>query len=365
MEEEMDPRQFGITPALFQEWCSPRFGNANPQRIKSNVWEWLVRSRLSAYSARQVFANPSIHVEPPTWSFDRFGQSVTDLTDGRTVYIAGEHEDFYDSDFYIYNDVTVVQPDGTMDFYCYRKSDFPPTDFHTATLAGDAIVIIGSLGYPEERNQNETPVYRLRLATFEIEKMETLGTPPGWIHRHTARLSEGKDSIIVTKGKIDLGKKHALRENIDDWQLHLDDWSWERLTSRNWTQFEIRRTDRRMIPLWDIRHAVWNLEHHLEDFYQQDMDRLEQFIGYRPDVNLVTELYQFDKEPCELHHEEENYNVFWITIDAIRIRFTEEMHGLQVMIEGPLAPDKVGFIQAQLIKKLSALLNSPCELEEY
>jgi len=41
------------------------------------------------------------------------------------------------------------------------------------------------------------------------------------------------------------------------------------------------------------------------------------------------------------------------------------MHGLQVMIEGPLAPDKVGFIQAQLIKKLSALLNSPCELEEY
>ena len=103
----------------------------------------------------------------------------------------------------------------------------------------------------------------------------------------------------------------------------------------------------------------------MEDFYQQDMDRLEQFIGYRPDVNLVTALYQFEKEPCELHHEEENYNVFWITIDNIRIRFTEEMHGLQVMIEGPLAPDRVGFIQAQLLRKLSALLNSPCELEEY
>src|ERR1043165_9270995 len=134
MEEELDPQRFAVTPELFREWSAPRFGNTNPEKIKSNVWEWLVRSKLSAYSARQKINDPSLMAEAPTWSFDRFGQSVTELPDGRTIYIAGEHEDFYDSDFYIYNDVVVTHPDGTIDFYCYRKSDFPPTDFHSATL---------------------------------------------------------------------------------------------------------------------------------------------------------------------------------------------------------------------------------------
>jgi len=87
----------------------------------------------------------------PTWSFDRFGQSVTEMPDGRTVYIGGEHEDHYDPDFCIYNDVAVKYPDGAVDFYCYRKSDFPPTDFHSASLVGKKIVIIGGLGYVEER----------------------------------------------------------------------------------------------------------------------------------------------------------------------------------------------------------------------
>src|ERR1044071_404625 len=121
MEEEWDPRQFGVTAELFRAWHTPRFGIANPQKIKSNVWEWLVRSKLSAYTARQKIGDPSSLLEAPTWSFDRFGQSITQLANGRTIYIGGEHEDFYDSDFYIYNDVVVVQTDGTIDFYCYRS----------------------------------------------------------------------------------------------------------------------------------------------------------------------------------------------------------------------------------------------------
>jgi len=290
---------------------------------------------------------------------------VTELPDGRTIYIAGEHEDFYDSDFYIYNDVVVAHPDGIIDFYCYRKSDFPPTDFHSATLVDETLVIIGSLGYLEERNPKETQVCLLRLDNFEIHKVETSGTSPGWIHRHAATLSEDQKSILVTKGKVDVHPGHSLLENFDDWKLNLDDWRWERLTSRNWTQFAIRRKDRRMIPLWDIRHAMWSLEHHLEDFYKEDMDRLEQFIDYRPNVKLVKDLYNFDNEPYDLHKDDEHYHVFWIYMDDVRIRFTEEMHSLQVIVEGDLVPNKISLMQQQLIDKLSALVNSPCELEEY
>jgi hypothetical protein len=365
MEEEFDPQQFGVTPGLFREWCAPRFGNANPQKIKSKVWEWLVRSKLSAYASRQKINDPSLLVGGPTWSFDRFGQSVTKLPDGRTIYIAGEHEDFYDSDFYIYNDIVVAHPDGTIDFYCYRKSDFPPTDFHTATVVDEIIVIIGSLGYLGERNWNETPVYLLRLDNFEIHKAESSGTFPGWIHGHIATLSEDKLSIVVTKGKVQTDNGYSLRENIDDWQLHLDDWRWERLTSRNWTQFEIRRKDKKSNHLWDIRHAFWSLENNMKDFYQADMERLERFIGYRPDVKRVRDLYNFDMDHGDLHQNEEDYKQFWIYVDDIRIRFTEEMHSLQVMIEGGLAPNKVRLIEQQLVDKLSVLVNSPCELEEY
>ena len=365
MEEELDPQHFGITLELFKEWGTPRFGNANPQKIESKVWEWLVRSKLSAYSSRQMFNDPSILMAGPTWTFDRFGQSVTELPDGRTVYIAGEHEDSYDMDFYIYNDVVVTQPGGSIDFYCYRKSDFPPTDFHTATLVGGGIVIIGSLGYREERNPNETPVYWLSLDDFEMQRVETSGISPGWINRHNATLSEDQKSIIVTKGKVQVRQSYSLRENFDDWKLHLDDRRWERLTSRNWSQFAIWRKDKKMMALWDIREALWSLEHNMEDFYEQAMDRLEQFISYRPNVRLVKDLYNFDREHTDLHKDDATYNLFWIYRDDVRIRFTEEMHSLEVVIEGGLAPDKVRSIQGQLIEKLSALINSPCELEEY
>ena len=366
MEENLfNPQNFGVTTELFKEWCYPRFGNTNPEKIKSKVWEWLVRSRWSAYGSRQSLNDPSILAATPTWSFDRFGQSVTDLPDGRTIYIAGEHEDFYDSDFWIYNDVVVTHPDRKIDFYCYPKSDFPPTDFHTATLIDETMLIIGSLGYTGERIPGYTQVCLLRLDNFEIQKVETAGTSPGWIHHHSAALSKDQKSIIVTKGKVDMGNKHSLRENFDDWKLNLDDWTWEKLTSRNWTLFGIKRKDKRMIPLWDLRHALWSLEHNLEDFYKQDMDRLEQFIDFRPDVRLFKDLYNFQSEPAELHQDEDNYRIFWIYMDDIRIRFTEEMYSLQVVIEGDLAPHKISSINQQLVDKLSALVNSPCELEEY
>src|SRR5688572_8824689 len=114
----------------------------------------------------------------------RYGQSQTVLPDGRTILIAGEHEDFYDPDFYIYNDVVVWHPDDRIDIVGYPASDFPPTDFHSATLFGDRLILLGSAGYVEYRRPGFTPALALDIHSLRIEPIETTGENPGWIFRH-------------------------------------------------------------------------------------------------------------------------------------------------------------------------------------
>lgn len=219
----MDHKDFGVTRSLFLEWRSPRFGQFNPTRMDNKVWEWLIRSRKSAYHATQALSDPGPSNEGPTWCFDRMGQTATELPDGRTIYIGGEHEDFYDPDFYIYNDVIVINPDEPLEIYGYPEHIFPPTDFHTSTLIDNTIVIIGSLGYRAKRSIGDTQVYLLNLASFEIQEVKTTGTSPGWIHQHTALLTDNRESIKIAKGILYLGENRSLIENIDDWKLNLRD----------------------------------------------------------------------------------------------------------------------------------------------
>ena len=86
----------------------------------------------------------------------------------------------YDPDFCIYNDVFVHERDGSIAIYGYPESVFPPTDSHTATLVGDAIYVIGSIGYMGTRRYGETPVYRLDVHTLRMDRLHTTGDSPGW-----------------------------------------------------------------------------------------------------------------------------------------------------------------------------------------
>ncbi len=147
----------------------------------------------------------AVSVPCPTWCFDRFGQTRTELPDGRVVFVAGEHEDWYDPDFCIYNDVIVLDtnipfgPDA-IKIYGYPPHVFPPTDTHTATYycqpkTGDQyIFMVGGQGYGLEGadpHKNETTVYRLDLSNFMVEKMETTGKKPGYaLVNHRASLVE-------------------------------------------------------------------------------------------------------------------------------------------------------------------------------
>jgi hypothetical protein len=357
-----------VAPELFREWRSPRVGASNPQRMDNPVWEWLVKSKISAYRANERFNGPSAFDVGPGWCFQRFGQSINQLPDGRVIFIAGEHEDYYDPDFYIYNDVVVQHPDGRINIFGYPHGIFPPTDFHSATVVGNRIVLIGSLGYPNERRPPETAARILDLDTLAISTVRTSGTPPGWIHRHKATLSEDSRSILVEGGKLDRGERDkSLVENIDDWQLHLTDWRWERLTERRWPRWQVHRKDGERNHLFHYRQALWNKQ--FPDFgklarvtQRFDVPSLQGQLGKLPDLDLFTILYRPSVMHEALAGSEDEYNVHRIKVEGVVVRYVESAWSVQMTVEGELPQEILDALTHDLIEKLSVLENVSCEL---
>ena len=192
----------------FRSAWNPRFGAGNPEPMNEPFWESMIRSGVSAYEARMIYGGGE--GDTPVWCAQRFGQSMTFLPDGRIIQIGGEHEDFYDEDFCIYNDVFVHHPDGRIDILGYPREVFPPTDFHTATLIGRHMYVIGSLGYEGERQHGKTQVFQLDIETLRLERLELAGEAPGWISRHRAEQT-GPHEIRLTGGFV-----VTCREGKDD-----------------------------------------------------------------------------------------------------------------------------------------------------
>lgn len=214
-----------ITPEIYEAQKNRRFGTGNPEPVSCEFWLEMVRSGEPAYWGRTTFGKKKrVHDVPAVWSFDRYGMSTTALPDNVWVQIAGEHEDHYDPDFCIYSDVVVHDGAGNTRIYIYPRAVFPPTDFHTATLVDDEIILIGSLGYQDERLVGETQVLRLNLKDFSIERVKTTGESPGWISRHRARLSG--DRIVVWGGKVWDGAEYSPLADV--YALSLPTGVWER-----------------------------------------------------------------------------------------------------------------------------------------
>ncbi len=227
-----------------------RYGTTHPERVENELWELTIRNGWNGYMLQQHLA-PTIKInwqnfsphsgyrdtDPgPFWSWERFGRTSTKLPDGRIIHIAGEHEDSYDPDFCIYNDVVIEHPGGHREFYLYPKEVFPPTDFHSATLIGDEIFLIGSLGYHDLRRVGETQVLKLNTQTLRIEWISTSGDGPGWISRHTAAML-GETSILVTGGKVQTDKDYETNTGI--FELDLTTWAWRRRKHGDMSIFSI------------------------------------------------------------------------------------------------------------------------------
>lgn len=190
----------------------------NPTNITNDYYIYMIENYHQAYCARYVLRE---FCSEPFWCLsNRMGMSSTELDDGRIIKIAGEHEDDYDPDFFIYNDVfvfetipckneacyfwnshkrcnkdkCVFEEDGYSEthpivrnccfksdshkkctaIYGYPKDSFSPTDFHLTILIGQNIWIIGTLSSKDYRT-----VYVLDTTTMKItKKITTSAIPP-------------------------------------------------------------------------------------------------------------------------------------------------------------------------------------------
>jgi hypothetical protein len=360
-----------VSRRLFMQWRTPRLGRSNPERMTNPVWNWLVKTMIGPYQATQLMNGPSALEAGPGWCFNRNGQSTTKIPDGRVVFIGGEHEDSYDPDFYIYNDVVLQHPDGKIEIFGYPREVFPPTDFHSATLVGNQIVIIGSLGYPEDRRPGKTQVLVLNLENLSISVKPTTGSMPGWIHKHTASLSSDCQSIQIQQGLIDRDPKDSpLVENLDEWRLHLGDWRWERLTERSWPRWEVRRKDGRWNDLFNFQIAAWDKqtpglkEERNRILREFELPTLEEKLGEPPNLELFASLYQppvaFDLLPKS--EGENEHNIRRIKVAGVVVRYVESMIGIQMTVEGDLPQATLDMLVRDLHDKFSRLENTPCEL---
>jgi hypothetical protein len=355
-----------ITRKIFERQQQRRFGASNPERMPLEFWEWMVQrseeARLrvgleeeeeetstfpghSPYQLRVQFGQDGDYSKGPIWNFDRMGATRTPHPDGRMICIGGEHEDHYDPDFCIYNDVAVLDLDGSVAIYGYPRDVFPPTDFHSATLMGDRVIVIGRLGYPEERHPGVTPVMALDLNGYQMQTLPSQGEPPGWIFGHDAEL--GPNGVTVRGGEIYEGAKGntRIRRNFDDFFYDPTTGHWKRLTNRKWRQFSIHNQERKPFMKGWVPIGLPDLS--------------DTFIFVRVEA-LYPRNFKYERGCSEEFSLEDR-----ITVDGIDVSFKFEGFDIEVMIEGDMDETKAIALVNDIKESIEFSARCSCVVESY
>lgn len=365
-----NPRQVKEFLLSYQAFKHQRFGTQNPTNITNPFYQWVIKHQLSAWDIQRNIVdcsrNDANQDAKPIWCHARMGQSRTELPDGRIILIGGEYEDAYDPNFCIYNDVTVIHPNGNIITYNYPKSVFAPTDFHTATLVGDDIIIIGSLGYPVDRQYSHTPVYRLNTHSFKIEQVATRNSM-GWVHHHKSVLKDNR--IIVTGGQVLIDDTAPLLDNIDTWVLNLNTLIWKNMTNlgRKWQRFYVRRQDYKCLSLWHYKQLAYAMDLNNYQQVKQYSETIEDLTDRKPDLNSYRQLLipPIDHDVVSAFDNSDELSGYDTTlyIDGIRVGYkTGDDSCIQVIIEGKLSEDKLELLQQNLRHKLGKVENMACEI---
>ena len=348
--------------AQFSDWCAPRRGNANPENQTNEVWTWLVGTRACPHAAHEAAGNGN--KVSPGWCFSRYGQTETYLPDGSVVYIGGEHEDHYDPDFYIYNDVIVVRPDKSVDIYGYSPNIFPPTDSHSATLVDDTIYIIGCLGYPKDRNHSDTPVYRLKLSDFSIHQVTTHGESPNWLFKHSAKLIDDERYIVCTGGEVTHHPTEMVAENLTTWQFDLKTHSWTAIETKPFTRWLLVREDGHPNDLWEIEQVV----HYSRSSRRSDLAeeyRVEfEARGLTVDADLFNARFRppIPHTAVEPDLDDDNFRTHRILVDDVIVRYVQDSYEIAVTVEGRLSADTIETLKRHGIETFTKLEGVPYEL---
>lgn len=343
--------------AQYSRWQSPRRGTSNPEKQTNALWRWLVDTRAWPHAAHAAAGSGDRRY--PGWCFDRFGQSETELPDGTRVHIGGEHEDHYDPDFYIYNDVVTVRPDGTVDIFGYPTDVFPPTDFHSAVLSGDEIIVVGGLRYPECRVPDDTQVYGLRLSDFSIHRITTTGDAPPWLHDHDADLDETGRKIICSGGRVIHGPTKRIVENLTTWELDLETLSWTALETRDCQRWLLMREDEGLNELWHVEEvAQAERSQRWSKWAKLDKSRFAE-RGHVIDADLFEARFTPPIPHRRLEPDPDAYRVHRIEVDGVTVRFVEDMEEIAVTVEGKLGDDLLTALERYGIETYSALEGVP------
>lgn len=292
------------------------------------------------------------------WCFHRYGTSRTTLPDGRIVHVAGEHEDHYDPDFCIYNDVILEYPDGTIKILGYPREEFPPTDFHSATLIGNRLILIGNLGYPDDRRfgSDATPVLELDLSSFKVRTVQTQGEGPGWISRHTAAYEQDTGQVVVRGGEVFTGTNEPMLANVNEWALDVATWAWTCRTRRDWLQLWFMREDRRRGHLWELGQLAWYKSVGWEADENKQRAKLASDLGFEPDVGLLDKLFKPWQEAEVLPDNEDEHGIHEVRIDGVLVRFDEsDGFGVRVLVQGKLADERIEALRQGMLGVLRTL----------
>jgi len=219
-----------------------------------------------------------------------------------------------------------------------------------------------------------TQVMELDLNTLAIASRHTSGECPGWIHRHSAALTDHADAIVVSGGLVetDDAGAAAFRDNGDDWRLDLATWSWRRLTTRNWRQWQFVRADRRANHLWRVRSLSlfagkrWAKEHResMEEMISREIDAVRAAYGADPDLNLFKALFDPPIAHESLAALDDEPGVHRIDVEGVVVRYVESPMSIKLVVEGVLPERTTTVLVNDLREKLSAIEHTAYEAQE-
>ncbi len=221
-----------ITQEEFTKGRKIEFGSSNPEEVMTPYLRFAIRSRYQGYSLCSHCGSDEWGYLAPIWSAYRFGQSLTQLPDGRWVEIGGLHNDSQDTA--IFNDV-IVTTEGEPRLFRYPEADFRPVYRHATVLVEDNIYVIGGKPWVPPPVDHETEVYRLNLDSMAIEKVNVSGPSPGYIHNHSAWLIEGnKIQIFGGEGRFISSEEQEPPEGRSnfEWQIDLERMAWDQNAAR-------------------------------------------------------------------------------------------------------------------------------------